>query len=140
MSMSPTWTVGTVRLLDVWTSARPGCAVAQILLDAAGGRKQVRQELPTHQVGTPSAHRRGDVHSGDHPAGEVVDRGGDGAEAFLELLVDECPTLLSNQEQLGAQHGNVGDRACGQPAQLNGREVAVEPLVTLTGEQHPPHR
>jgi len=74
--------------------------VAQILFDPPRGGEQVGQELASDQVGAPAAHRRRDVDGCNHASRGIVDRRGDRAEAFLELLVDECPALLANQEQL----------------------------------------
>ena len=51
---------------------------------------------------------RGDVDGGDHAAVAAADGRGDGAQALLELLVDERPALGADAVELGAQ--GVGGR------------------------------
>ena len=66
----------------------------QVGADRGGRRRQrfpieVRYRLRRHggRVG-------GDVDRGDHPTSRIADRGGQGAQALLQLLVDERPALL----------------------------------------------
>ena len=75
----------------------------QVGLDPRRGGQQRRDQASPRRLDRHPARVRGQVHGRHDRASAVADRGGDGAQALLELLVHERPALAAHLRQLGAQ-------------------------------------
>src|SRR4051812_470969 len=76
---------------------------AEVLLDQGGGLAQRDEKVPSHLLGGAPAGVGGQVDRGGDPAVRVADRSGEGAQALLELLVDEGVAVLADAYQFAAE-------------------------------------